>query len=156
MGWKNDSHGFLFKSGELKLYRRTHTWGMKLSQLDKQSGTVRIVTYRLPGGKGDPYYEAQIARRPMNMFVLIGVGDSDSQVEHAKRLKDRFPNVRVAVHNTLHIKAVSIEPKTLYVGSANFGNSSWSDLTLGVRSAEAHEYFVDSIFVPLWDEAAEL
>lgn len=156
MGWKNDHHGLLFKSAELKLYRQTHTWGMKLSQLAQQTGTVRIVTYRLPGSQDDPYYETQIARRPRNMFVLIGVGDSESQVSRAKALKAQFPDVQVAVHPALHIKAISIEPKTLYVGSANFGNSSWADLTLGIRSAEAHDYFVKHIFDPLWTGSKEL
>lgn len=75
MTWKNDGHGLVFKSNELKLYRRTHSWGMKLSQLPKQRGTVRIVTFRLPGSTTyDDYYETQIARRPSDMLVLIGSG----------------------------------------------------------------------------------
>lgn len=157
MGWKNDGHGLVFKSNELKLYKRTHTWGMKLSQLDRQTGTVRIVTFRLPGSHlpGD-YYAEQIQRRPHDMFVLIGTGDRSDELAKARALKQRFPTVRVAVHSKLHVKAVSIAPKTLYVGSANFGDSNWADITLGVRSVEAHDYFVNETFDPLWNEANEL
>lgn len=155
MTWKNDIHGLLFKSNELKLYRPSHTWGMKLSQLDRQEGTVRIVTFRLPGMASDDYYATQIARRPSDMFVLIGSGDRTEEVSKARELKARFPEVRIALHSELHVKAVAIAPKTLYVGSANFGSSNWADLTLGVRSSEAHQYFVDKIFNPLWSEATE-
>lgn len=46
MGWNQDSHGLVFKSNELKLYYDGHhTWAMKLSQVSKQKGTVRIITY---------------------------------------------------------------------------------------------------------------
>jgi len=158
MTWNNDAHGLVFCSNELKLYKRSHTWGMKLSQLGKQTGTVRIVTFRLPGspGLGDEYYATQISRRPSDMFVLIGTGGHPDELAKARALKKRFPDVRVAVHPELHIKAVAIAPTTLYVGSANFGNSSWADITLGVRSAEAHDYFVAETFDPLWSKAAEL
>ncbi len=157
MGWRNDGHGLVFGSSELKLYKRTHTWGMKLSQLDRQTGTVRIVTFRLPGSRTtDDYYITQIKRRPHNMFVLIGTGGRSDELAKAKALKTRFPNVRVAVHSKLHVKAVSVAPKTLYVGSANFGDSNWADITLGIRSAEAHDYFVNETFNPLWEEANEL
>lgn len=90
------------------------------------------------------------------MFVLIGTGGHPNELPKATALKKTFPDVRVAVHSELHIKAVSIAPKTLYVGSANFGNSSWADITLGVRSAEAHDYFVAETFDPLWSKATEL
>lgn len=156
MSWQNDIHGLVFKSSELKLYRPTHSWGMKLSQLERQQGTVRIVTFRLPGSSVDDYYESQIARRPSDMYVLIGSGGHEQQLNRAQALKDRFPAVQVAVHSELHIKAVAIAPRTLYVGSANFGNSNWADLTLGVRSEEAHDYFVNEIFDPLWNTATVL
>ncbi|MGH8951945.1 MAG: hypothetical protein ACRDX9_11015 [Acidimicrobiia bacterium] len=157
MTWKNDAHGLVFKSSELKLYRPTHTWGMKLSQLHRQQATVRIVTFRLPGSATyDDYYETQIARRPSDMLVLIGTGGRPEELMKARELKDRFPEVRIAVHSELHVKAVAIGPKTLYVGLANFGSSSWADLTLGVRSIGAHDYFVGNIFDPLWREATEV
>jgi hypothetical protein len=145
------------KSDEpLKLYRPTHSWGMKLSQFKNQQGVVRIVTFRLPGSSEDDYYATQISRRPRDMLVLIGTGNRPEELAKANDLKLRFPDVRVAVHNELHIKAVSIAPRTLYVGSANFVNSSWADLTLGVRSVEAHDYFVDKICEPIWDRSVEL
>lgn len=156
MTWKNDIHGLLFKSNELKLYRPSHTWGMKLSQLDRQPGTVRIVTFRLPGKVTDDYYATQIARRPSDMFVLIGSGGRTEEFSKAQELKARFLEVRIALHSELHVKAVASAPKTVYVGSANFGSSSWADLTLGVRSVDAHQYFVDKIFNPLWSEATEI
>ena len=33
MTWRNDGHGLLFRSPELKLFGPLHTWAMKLSQL---------------------------------------------------------------------------------------------------------------------------
>jgi len=158
VGWKNDLHGLVFSTKEAKLYHPSHTWGMKLNQLNRQKGTVRIVTYRLPGREGEGYYEQQIARRPSDMCVLIGIGGNGikAQRERAQELKNTFPDVRVAVHSELHTKAVSIAPGTLYLGSANFGASDWADVTIGVRSSEAHDYFVEKIFEPLWAQANEL
>ena len=44
--WNNDIHGLLGSSREIKGYLPSHSWAMKLSQLDRQPHTlVRIATY---------------------------------------------------------------------------------------------------------------
>lgn len=68
MAWNDDSFGAVFKSHEVKLFfNGDHTWAMKLSQLSKQDGTVRIITYSLPDLE---YVKEQIGRRPNNIFII--------------------------------------------------------------------------------------
>ncbi len=150
MTWKNDQHGLLFKSSEIKLYRNGgHTWAMKLSQLPSQVGIVRIVTYSLPDLK---YACEQIGRRPKDMYVICHKKFADL----AAQIKERYPNVRIAVHDEVHSKICLIAPKTLYVGSANFGVSGWHETEVGIRSSEAHDWYVTNSFEPLWRECKEV
>jgi hypothetical protein len=148
-GWENDVHGLLFKSGELKLYRSSHSWGMKLSQLPRQSGAVYIMTYSLPDMD---YVKRQLGRRPENIHMIC----HSKFIGRAQQIKDTFPAIRVAVYDATHSKVLAIEPRTLYITSTNFGDSHWHETTIGVRSAEAFRYFVGQIFTPLWDRCREL
>ena len=117
-GWENDSHGLVFKSSEVKLYGATHTWAMKLSQLNRQHGSVRIITYSLPA---IAYIEAQFLRRPYDIWIVCHSAFHD----RAQAFKIDFPGFHVATRNDVHSKVVLIEEQTLYISSANFGNSQW-------------------------------
>lgn len=150
MSWKNDMHGLVFASNELKLYRNgEHTWAMKLSQLANQTGTVRIVTYSLPTLG---YVMDQILRRPHDIWMICNTKFK----REAEMLKRKFPYVRIAIHERTHSKICMIAPATLYIGSANFGVSRWHETEIGVRSAEAHDWYVENSFTPLWAESIEI
>lgn len=150
MAWNDDNHGKLFKSSELKLYYSgTHTWAMKLSQLHRQTGYVRIITYSLPD---IDYVRQQFHRRPYDISIICHSKFRDKAIE----IKKAFPNIRIAVKNSVHSKVLLIEPKTLYVTSANFGRSHWHETCLGARSKVAHDEYIEHSFNHLWDSAEEI
>lgn len=145
MGWRDDAHGLRLRASEVKLFTPSHTWGMKLSQLAKQAGVVRILTYSLPGL---PYLEMQFDRRPRDIQVLC----HGKFLDRARQIKARYPEIAVAVHDRTHAKMLLIEPVTVYVGSANFGDSGWAEVCVGIRSAEAHAWYAAE-FGRIWAQA---
>lgn len=148
-GWQNDAQGLVFKSSELKLFLTSHTYGMKLSQLWKQSGVVRIMSYSLPD---IDYVRTQVGRRPYNIMLL---GHSKFYGK-AIALRCAFPDIDIRLTDTMHSKVLAIEPRTLYIGSANFGNSGWHETMIGVRSEDAHDYFVSEIWDCAWSGAVSV
>lgn len=150
MGWKDDNHGKVFKSSELKLYfSGSHTWAMKLSQLHRQSSYVRIITYSLPNME---YVKDLFHKRPFDISIICHSKFRD----RAKELKKLFPQVNVAVKGDVHSKILLIEPETIYVTSANFGKSNWHETCLGARSKVAHDEYVQKSFNKLWDQSEEI
>ena len=151
MGWKDDVHGKLLKSGEIKLYfNGGHTWRTKLSQLAKQKGkVVRIVTYSLPDMKS---IDGILEKRPSDIFLIC----NEKFIKDAQRIKIKFPKIRIATYAKVHSKVVLIEPDTVYVSSANFGNSGWHETSIGIRSKTAHDEYVKNSFDKLWDISVEL
>ena len=144
MAWKNDEHGIVFGSSEIKMYRNGHhTWAMKLSQISKSKSVVRIVTYSLPNLD---YTQEQLGRRPQSIFVVC----HSKFLIKAKQLKSEFPGIEIAVNSFVHSKVCMIEPSTIYVGSANFGLSDWHETIVGVRSKAAHDWYLENSFIPLW------
>lgn len=149
MGWNDDLHGLVFKSAELKLYRPSHTYAMKIGMIWHQRGMLRILTYSLPNVD---YVRTQLGRRPVDILLLA----HEKFRSRALELKAAFPDIRIALSETMHSKVVAIEPKTLYIGSANFGSSGWHETVIGVRSKEAHDYFISHIFHDAWQQAQEV
>lgn len=150
MTWNSDVHGQVFKAKEIKLYKDgAHTWAMKLSQLAKQSGRVRIVTYSLPD---IDYAKKQIGRRPRDLFIVC----HEKFKDQAEQLKRAFPDVQIAVNERVHSKVCLIAPETVYIGSANFGLSRYHETEVGIRSEEAHDWYVENSFNPLWDSSKKI
>lgn len=151
MTWKDDGHGKLFRTSEAKLYGASHTWAMKLSQLHRQAGRCRILTYSLPALD---YAREQFVRRPRDILIAC----HEKFAPQARLISREFPEIEIRTHPRLHSKTLLIEPDTVYVSSANFGRSlsghhAWHETTLGVRSKEAHDWYVAFSFDPLWEEA---
>jgi hypothetical protein len=146
MTWPTDVHGLAFKPKEVKLYRDSSPWGMRLGQLGRQTGTVYIVTYSLPDL---PYIEQQFARRPRDIYLLCHAKFTN----RAQALQRGFPDVRVKVHPKVHGKLLLIAPETVYVSSANFGDSGWKEFTVGIRGAEAFDFYHDE-FWGLFEQAS--
>lgn len=148
MGWNDDWGGVVVKATEAKLFVPGHTWGMKLSQLAKQAGRVRILTYSLPDRE---YIARQLGRRPNNIALICHTRFRDRAVT----LKYDFPGIDVALSDTMHAKLLLIEPATVYVGSANFGESDWTEVCIGVRSRPGHDWYAD-MFDRLWQKSEVL
>jgi len=149
MAFKTDSGGIAFKSSDIKLTGGASTWGTRLSQLSKQSGVVRLITYSLPNLA---YVEKQLGRRPNNIFVIA----HEKFENQGRDIKVRFPDIRVAIAPNIHSKVLLIEPNTVWISSANFGDSGWHETSIGVRSADALDWYVKGIFDPLWNLCREI
>lgn len=165
MAFKTDSGGMAFKcdkielvtpDGELtfkcsdaKLSAGASTWATRISQLGKQTGFVRIITYSLPDMK---YVQTQISRRPYDIHIIA----HQQFLDRAKRLQSIFPRIEIRTHEEVHSKVLLIEPHTLWLSSANFGRSGWHESTIGIHSKEAHDYYVNKMFHPLWEQSSKV
>jgi phosphatidylserine/phosphatidylglycerophosphate/cardiolipin synthase-like enzyme len=148
MPFKTDSGGWVFGASEWKLSLGASTWATRLSQLNRQSGVVRLLTYSLPSMS---YVTRQFSRRPKDIWVIC-----HSKFEgRALELKSAFPDIRIAVHDSLHAKVLTIEPATVWLGSANFGDSGWVEVMAGIRSKPAHDHCVEN-FDQIWAQSREL
>ncbi len=134
MTWNNDAHGLVCKVPEAKLYLPSHSWAMKLSQLHKQpDAQVRIATYSI-----NPEYAQDIfRRRPHHIRVICNSQFKDAAAE----LSLAFPLVDIRTFSDAHAKLVLIEPNTVYLGSANFVKNTLADISVGLRSKDAHDHY---------------
>ena len=148
MGFKTDSGGIAFKCNDAKLQANASTWGTKLSQLDRQTGTVRIVTYTLPDM---PYVRTQLGRRPKDIFLIA----HSKFLGRAIEIKREYPDIRIAVCDDVHFKVMLVEPQTVVISSANFGRSKWHETSVSFHSKEAHDWYV-RIFDNLWSRCREI
>jgi hypothetical protein len=148
MAFKTNSVGIAFKCNDALLSCGA-TWAMKLSQLSKQEGTVRIITYSLPNME---YVETQFSRRPYDIFLIA----HEKFATIAGRIKNRFQNIRIALNKSVHSKILMIEPSTIYISSANFGLSKWHETSLGFHSKKAHQWYLERAFLPLWEKSTEV
>jgi phosphatidylserine/phosphatidylglycerophosphate/cardiolipin synthase-like enzyme len=135
MSWNDDTFGIVRKAKEVKVFSTGATWGMKLSQLARQSGVVRIQTYSLPRME---YVRSIFEKRPNGIFLLC----HSKFRELAIQIKSVFPAIEIAVHPATHAKIVLIEPETTYVGSANFGHSNWLEAEVGIRNKDIHDWML--------------
>jgi len=141
MAFRTDNGGFAFKANDAKIQHSS--WGNRLSQLHKQKGTVRIITYSLPDMA---YVRRQLGRRPHDIYIIAHSKFS----RRANEICGEFPGIVVAVHDEVHSKVVLVEPETVIVSSANFGDSGWHETTVSFHSKPAHEYYRDRVWEPLF------
>lgn len=149
MSWNNDQHGLVFKSSEIKLYAPSHSYAMKISQIWRQKGMMRIMTYSLPS---IAYVHEQLGRRPYGIQIIC----HEKFHDRAVGIKNKFHEIAIRTSPTMHSKVILIEPKTIYIGSENFGSSGWTETCIGVRSGDAHDWFIDHVFNKCWYAAREV
>ena len=149
MSWDDDTNGKRLPGKEIeevKLYAASHTWKDKLSNLKRMKGKLRIVTYSLPNMS---YIKDILAKRPKDIQIIA----HSKFKKAAQELADAFPKIEVRVCDHVHTKVCMYEPKTVYTGSANFGYSSWNEITVGIRSKIQHDWYLENEFIPLWEES---
>ena len=149
MAFATDGGGIAFRAADAKLQANASTWATRLSQLARQTGIVRIITYSLPSM---PYVRVQLGRRPTDVWLIC-----HSKFEcRAIDVRREFPGIRVAVHDEVHSKVLLVAPHTVVVSSANFGDSTWHETSLSVHSVDAHDWYVAHVFQPLWNQSREV
>jgi hypothetical protein len=113
--FKTDAGGFTFKRSDIKLSTSVSTWATRMSQLARMSELARIITYSLPN---IDYVRKQLRRR--DNILLIANSNFERQ---ARELKLEFPGVRVRVASDAHSRVLLVEPQTLWISNANFGDT---------------------------------
>lgn len=146
MPFKTDVHGLAFKCNDTKITSNSHTWAMKLSQIARQKGMLRIITYSLP--RIDDVQEV-LGKRPHNIQIIA----HSKFAQDAMLIMSMFDGIMVRVHDEVHSKVVLLEPETVVVSSANFGSSRWHETSISMHSKEAHDWYVEYMFNPLWGDS---
>ena len=147
MGWQNDIHGIVLKKSdisEIKIYQPSHTWNMKLSQLGKQKAKLIILSYST---NDDEYNAAQkiFNKRPRDILFIC----HEKFKNYAENLSQQYPCLYICTHNEIHTKLVAYPPKTVYIGSGNFLDSSWHDCNVGIRSRKGYDWCINEIVKPI-------
>jgi hypothetical protein len=135
MIWRADSHGIVTRSSEIKCYVDSHSWAMKLSQLHRQDGLVRVATYSLNA----KYATEVFQRRNRDVRIIC----NSKFRKQALTLNKRLPNIEIAYRDDMHAKFVLIEPDTVYLGSMNLVNNSVRDSVVGIRARDIQQYYAD-------------
>lgn len=142
---KEDSHGILLKQKDAKLYFHSHSWKMKLSQYLKMDVEIFILTYSLPNQNDYCFDILRTDERKAYMTIIC----HSKFRERAKFINNNFKNVNVFCHPKMHSKVVIVKPDTLYVGSSNFGLSTWHESTICIKSKKAVDAYWENEILPL-------
>ena len=147
--FKDDRGGFAFSCDDAKFCLEASNWGTKLSQIGKMNGAIYIMTKLLPNIQ---YIEQILSKRPINIFIL-----AHNEAEfNAKVIKQKFPEIRVALHSKINAKIVFIEPHHVWISSADFGESKLLDSAVGIHSVEVYERGLKEFFGKEWKNATEI
>ena len=147
MIFKTDNYGVVDRC-EVKAYHSfAGSWGQRLPELDNKKKPIHIITYSLANPK---YINALFLVRSENIFLICHSTFEDQ----ARKLKRMFPKLRVAIHPETHVKLV-LTSKEVFLGSANFGASSWHETVIGIKSAVLRDHY-RQIFKEIWSEADEV
>ena len=74
----------------------------------------------------------------------------------ARSLKLSFPDIHIALHTKCNAKTVLISPATVWLSSADFGESLKIESSIGLHSVVAFEKAVETLFKRLWLLAREI
>ncbi|WP_184642354.1 hypothetical protein [Variovorax guangxiensis] len=149
MVFLDDSSGFAFSCGDAKISMGTGSWGARLSQIARVTGSIYIVTGRLL----DPDYVSRIlGKRPHKISIIANA----SARKEASVIKRSFPDVRLALHGGCNAKVVLVEPDTVWVSSADFGRPAMVESTVGLHSSRVFNRAVESFFRKLWSQSLEI
>lgn len=140
MPFKTDAGGIALKINDAKLTtsKTASTWNTRLSQIAYAPGEIIICTYSLP----DMDYLKSIFDKRSSGITIIAHEKFRSKSE---KLKAMYPALNIVLRPDVHAKFVLIEPKTVWLSSANFGKSSWFEQTIGLHSKEAYDFMLEQV-----------
>lgn len=152
MAFSDDRAGFRFECADAKMSLGSSTWSTRLSQIGRMSGHICVMTRTLPG---TDYISDIVGKRPRNISIIANCEARSA----AEILKNRFPDVHVALHAKNNAKVVLIAPGTVWVSGADFGEgegSDWIDAAVGMHSEDLFKRTYEDLFLKLWRESQEL
>jgi len=112
-------------------------------------GPLLILTRLLPNLD---YIGRIVSKRPRDIYILAS---TDAEAD-AHKLKAQFPAIRIALHREINAKAVLLGPETVWIGSADFGESKTIESAIGLHSETVFNKAVTSLFNPTWAAAREI
>lgn len=152
MSWNQDGHGYVCRPSEVKIYKPSHTWAMKLCRVAPTT-TIHMMTYSLD--HSNQAYSL-IHNHPMNLWILCNAKFADV----ARSWASKYPGVKFATLPGMHSKVAAIAPGTLYIGSDNLSGVShgsfWHETSVGVRAIDAYTDFMQTVFHPAWEAAVKI
>ena len=99
---------------------------------------VIICTYSLPNIK---VVHQILDKRSDNVILIM-----NSKFENtAEQLRKRYPDLKVITRDDVHAKIVLAEPSTVWISSANFGDSGWFEGTIGMHSRAVYEFYLEQL-----------
>ena len=149
MTFSDDPGSFAFACDDAKLSIVASTWNTKLSQLARMPGPLLVMTRLLPNLD---YIGRIVGKRPKDIYILA----STEAEADARKLKAQFPAVRIALHREIIAKAVFLGPETVWIGSADFGESKLIESAIGLHSETVFNRPSPHFFNPTWATAREI
>jgi hypothetical protein len=149
VAFSDDNGGFSFSCDDAKFSIGASTWNTRLSQIGKILGTIRIMTNLLPN---PDYISKIISKRPNNILIIANY----EAREDAQKIKNQFPNVRIALHPKMNAKVVFIEPETVWISSSDFGETKMIESAIGLHSVRVHDRAIAELFKAEWEKSVEL
>lgn len=135
MSFKTDNGGVAIKLSDVKLMSSVSTWATRLSQIGKTKGEIIICTYSLPNIE----YVKNIFNKRSDITIIA----HKKFTEKANLLKNFYPKLRIFLKNNVHAKLALIEPKTVWLTSANFGHSNWVEHAIGFHDENVYKFYKD-------------
>lgn len=149
MAFSDDNGGFKFTCDDGKLSIGASTWNTRLSQFARAQGPLLVMTRLLPNLD---YISQIVGKRPHDIYIL---GSTEAE-QDARTLKGKFPNIRIALHQNINARAVLLGPETVWIGSADFGESKMIESGIGLHSQAVYTKVVSELFNPTWAKAREI
>lgn len=141
MSFKTDAGGLATKCCiKVSTTQSGSTWNTRLSQLLKDEKELIICTYSLPEIK---YVTKILSKRENGRGITLLVHDKFK--EKAVLLKQDYPELKIFLATNTHAKLIISPPETVWLSSANLGDSGWFESTIGLKSREAYDYYQNQI-----------
>lgn len=140
MPFKTDCGGLAVKLNDCKLSvsENASTWNTRLSQIGKTDGKVIICTYSLPDLK---YIQKILDKRSRNVTIIA----HEKFEKKAMLLKRMYPFLHIHLRPDVHAKIVLVEPRSVWLSSANFGSSGWFEQTIGIHDKTAYSFYLNAL-----------
>lgn len=149
VSFKTDNGGLAFACPDAKLSVGSSTWATRLSQLGKMTGPVCILTGQL---KNVDYIARIFEKRPRDIWIVA----HETAYAEAEALMHRFPDIRISLHRKINAKLVTAAPETVWVCSADFGESDCIEAGIGLHSSAAYAHAVNNVFKRVWETGRQL
>ena len=142
-GFQTDAGGLALALNDVKLMttETASSWNTRLSQIARMKGKVIICTYSLPNLK---YMEKIFDKRSWDVVLIANDKPKDNEWK-VQELQERYPDMEIYLKPDIHAKIILIEPKTVWLSSANFGRSGWFENTIGIHDKEAYDFYYKQI-----------